>query len=198
MAKGQPSIHPWWLRFIHWANAAAVVVLILSGWRIYNATGFMGFKFHNDLTLGGWLGGAIQWHFAAMWVLFASVALYLVMSFATRRWSRQYFPLTLKNLVDDVKQFVRGKLGHKDISVYNAIQKAAYLFAMIDLIVLIISGFVLWKPVQLSWLGVLVGGYEGARRVHFFAMAGICVFIVVHVVMAVLVPKTIKAMVWGR
>jgi thiosulfate reductase cytochrome b subunit len=198
MARGVPSIHPLWLRLVHWTNAAAVVVLIMSGWRIYNATGFMGFKFPKDITLGGWLGGAIQWHFAAMWLLFANVIIYAVMSLVTKRWSRQYFPLTPKGLWDDVVHFVRGKLSHTDLSHYNAIQKLAYLFAIVDLVVLVVSGLALWKPVQLSWLAVLVGGYEGARRVHFFAMSGICAFIAVHAVMALLVPKTVKAMIWGR
>ena len=71
-AEPDTIIHPAWLRVGHWLNAAAVLVLVASGWRIYDATGFMGFTIPSGLTLGGWLGGAIAWHFAAMWLLVAN------------------------------------------------------------------------------------------------------------------------------
>ncbi|MFT4074430.1 MAG: cytochrome b/b6 domain-containing protein [Asticcacaulis sp.] len=205
MAEDRTSIHPLWLRLIHWANAAAVVILILSGWRIYNATRFMHLylPFSNEAlfpskwTLGGWLGGAIQWHFAAIWVLFASAILYLVLFLATWRF-RQFRPLTPAGLWRDIGAFLTGRLSHADIRQYNTIQKLAYLFAMADLLVLIASGLVLWKSVQFGWLRDRLGGYEMARYIHFYAMAGIVAFIAVHVVMALMVPKTIKAMLWGR
>lgn len=199
------SIHPLWLRIIHWANAVAVIVLIMSGWRIYNATRFMHLYipgtnmalFPAKWTLGGWLGGAIQWHFAAIWVLFASAILYAGLFIVSRR-GKQFLPITPHGLWSDIKAFLKGHLSHADIRQYNTIQKLAYLFAMADLIVLIASGLVLWKNVQFGWLRVLLGGYEAARYIHFYAMAAIVAFIVVHVVMALLVPKTIKAMLWGR
>ncbi|MDV6332414.1 cytochrome b/b6 domain-containing protein [Asticcacaulis sp. 201] len=199
------SVHPLWLRLIHWFNAAAVIVLILSGWRIYNATRFMHLRvpftgealFPNRWTIGGWLGGAIQWHFAAIWVLFASAVFYILLFLLTRR-GKQFLPVTPSGLWADIKAFLKGKLSHADIRQYNTIQKLAYLFAMADLVVLIASGLVLWKSVQFGWLRVLLGGYEAARYIHFYAMCGIVAFIVIHVVMAVLVPKTIKAMLWGR
>lgn len=205
MEDDRTSIHPLWLRIIHWANAAAVVILIMSGWRIYNATRFLHLNvpfsherlFPAKWTLGGWLGGAIQWHFAAIWVLFASAVLYAVLFVVSKR-GRQFLPLTPQGLWSDTKAFLKGHLSHADIRQYNTIQKLAYLFAMADLIVLIASGLVLWKSVQFGWLRVLLGGYEAARYIHFYAMAAIVAFIVVHVVMALLVPKTIKAMLWGR
>ncbi len=199
------SIHPLWLRMIHWSNAAAVVVLIMSGWRIYNATRFLHLRlpdgewlFPNRWTLGGWLGGALQWHFAAMWVLVINALLYLSINLWTRRLGRQFLPVGPKSLWADIKAFVTGHLSHADIRKYNTIQKLAYLFAMIDIVVLIASGLVLWKSVQLGWLRVLLGGYETARYIHFTAMSLLVAFIVVHVVMALFVPKTIKAMIWGR
>ena len=205
MDNDRSNIHPLWLRIIHWANAAAVVVLIMSGWRIYNATRFLRLRvpfthewlFPSKWTLGGWLGGAIQWHFAAIWVLFASTLLYLVLFILSRR-GKQFLPVTPMGLWGDIKAFLKGHLSHADIRQYNTIQKLAYLFAMADLVVLIASGLVLWKSVQFGWLRVLLGGYEAARYIHFYAMAGIVAFIFVHVVMALLVPKTIKAMLWGR
>ena len=60
-------IHPLWMRITHWLNALAVLMLVTSGWRIYNAAPFFPFTFPSGATLGGWLGGALQWHFAAMW-----------------------------------------------------------------------------------------------------------------------------------
>ena len=198
------GIHPLWLRLIHWANAVAVVILMMSGWRIYDATHFMfGLVIPNDphkldLTLGHWLGGAIQWHFAAMWLLFGNAILYCVMSIATRRFGRQFLPVGPKGLWADLKAFAAGHLSHADIRQYNTIQKLAYLFAMFDIIVLILSGLVLWKSVQLPWLRMALGGYELCRRIHFLAMAGMFGFAIVHVVMAVAVPRTIKAMLWGR
>ncbi|MGN6209492.1 cytochrome b/b6 domain-containing protein [Asticcacaulis sp.] len=205
MDDDRTSIHPLWLRIIHWANAAAVVILIMSGWRIYNATRFLHLNvpftherlFPAKWTLGGWLGGAIQWHFAAIWVLFVSAILYAVLFVVSKR-GRQFLPLTPRGLWSDIKAFLKGHLSHADIRQYNTIQKLAYLFAMADLVVLIASGLVLWKSVQFGWLRVLLGGYEVARYIHFYAMAAIVAFIVVHVVMALLVPKTIKAMLWGR
>lgn len=198
------SIHPLWLRLMHWANAFAVVILIMSGWRIYNATRFLHLSvagvtlFPNGWTLGGWLGGALQWHFAAMWILFLNAILYAVVSIATRRFSRQFLPIGPRSLWVDIQAFVKGQLSHADIRHYNTIQKLAYLFVMADIVVLICSGLVLWKSVQFPILREVLGGYEGARLVHFLAMTGMLAFVLVHVVMAALVPKTIKAMVWGR
>ncbi len=196
--RDDASIHPWWLRMVHWANASAIVILIGSGWQIYNATHFMGFSIPRQMTLGRWLGGGIQWHFAAIWILFCTALTYLIMAVLTRRIGRQFLPVTVTSLISDIGDFLKGHLSHADIRKYNTIQKLAYLFAMLDIVVLILSGLVLFKSVQLGWLRVLLGGYETARYIHFFAMAFMVAFIVVHVVMALLVPKTIKAMLWGR
>ncbi len=83
-------------------------------------------------------------------------------------------------------------------AVYNAVQKALYAGVLLAGVVIVASGFALWKPVQLRELTALFGGYEGARLVHFFAMAAIVAFVVVHVVMAFLVPKSLRAMIRGR
>lgn len=191
-------IHPAWLRVMHWLNAIAVLVLIASGWRIYNATGFLGFQIPGNLTLGGWLGGALQWHFAAMWVLFFNGLLYLAANLFTGRLKRKFFPLSLKALIADFLDALKGKLAHADLSKYNTVQRLAYLFVMVDSIVLVLSGLVLWKSVQFPILRELMGGYEGARLVHFFAMAALAAFVVVHLVMVALVPKTLVYMVRGR
>ena len=191
-------IHPGWLRAMHWLNALAVVVLIMSGWRIYNATGFMGFQIPAGITLGGWLGGAIQWHFAAMWVLAINGLLYLAFNLFTGRLLHKFFPLSPRALLADLLAALKGKLAHADPSHYNTVQRLAYLFVMLDSVLLVLSGLVLWKSVQFPLLRELLGGYEAARRVHFFAMAALAAFVVVHLVMVALVPRTLVYMVRGR
>ena len=191
-------IHPAWLRATHWLNAAAVVILAMSGWRIYNAAPFFDFKFANDITLGGWLGGAIQWHFAAMWLLAANGLVYLLCNAGTGRLWAKFFPLQPRAIVADLRAALRGRLAHTDPRQYNAVQRTAYLFVMVDTVLLVLSGLVLWKSVQFPLLRELLGGYEAARRVHFFAMAALVAFVMVHLAMVALVPRTLLAMVRGR
>lgn len=93
---------------------------------------------------------------------------------------------------------LKGKLAHADIRQYNTVQKCAYLFVVADLVLLVLSGLVLWKSVQFPLLRELLGGYEAARRVHFFAMSALFGFVVVHLVMVALVPRTLLAMLRGR
>ena len=191
-------IHPLWLRMTHWLNAIAVVIMVMSGWRIYNAAPFFDFVIPKSITLGGWLGGAIQWHFAAMWLLVGNGSIYLVLNLASGRLWRKFFPLSPRAFVADVLAALRGRLSHADLAHYNAVQRAAYLFVLVDLIVLVLSGLVLWKSVQFPILRELFGGYEAARRVHFLAMAALTGFVGIHLVMVALVPRTLLAMLRGR
>ena len=191
-------IHPAWLRVAHWVNALAVFVLVTSGWRIYNATAFLGFAVPRPVTLGGWLGGALLWHFAAMWVLAINGTAYLLLNGFTRRLQRKFFPLSIKALLADVAAALKGRLAHADPQNYNTVQRLAYLFVMLDSVLLVVSGLVLWKSVQFPLLRILMGGYEGARLVHFAAMSALVLFVVVHLVMVLLVPRTLLTMVRGR
>ncbi len=191
-------IHPLWLRLTHWLNALAVVILMLSGWRIYDASPLFAFTFPPAITLGGWLGGALQWHFAAMWLLFFNGLLYLALNLFSGRLARKFFPLTPFGVLRDLKGALHGRLSHADPRQYNQVQKLAYLFVLLDLIVIVLSGLVLWKSVQFPLLRELLGGYELARRIHFFAMAGIALFLFVHLVMVALVPRTLLAMIHGH
>ena len=195
---GNGTVFPLWLRITHWLNAIGVVVMVMSGWRIYNASPFFSFHIPNGLTIGGWLGGALNWHFAAMWVIFLNGVFYLIANLATRRLFTQFFPLSPRAIWNDFVAAFRGKLSHDDLRHYNAVQRFAYLFVIADIAVLILSGLVLWKNVQFPLLRELIGGYETARRVHFIAMAGIVGFFVVHIVMVALVPRTLIAMIRGR
>ncbi|VVE42113.1 thioredoxin reductase [Pandoraea commovens] len=192
------TVQPWWLRVTHWLNVLAVVVMVMSGWRIYNASPIFPFRFPNEITLGGWLGGALQWHFAAMWLLVANGLIYLTTNAASGRFSRRFFPLTPRGVLRDLFAALRGRLTHEDPRHYNQVQRAAYLFAVLDLVLLVASGLAVWKPVQLGWLCTLFGGFQGARLVHFIAMAGLVGFVVVHVAMVALVPRTLRTMITGR
>jgi len=191
-------IHPAWLRTTHWLNAVAVVILAMSGWRIYNAAPFFDFIIPREITLGGWLGGAIQWHFAAMWLLAANGLVYLLCNAGTGRLLRKFFPLSPRAVIADLAAALRGRLSHEDLSHYNAVQRMAYLFVIIDAVLLVLSGLVLWKSVQFPVLRELMGGYEAARRVHFFAMAALVAFVIAHLAMVALVPRTLLAMIRGH
>lgn len=198
MSSQTAVVHPAWLRAAHWLNALAVVVLMMSGWRIYNATAFLGFAVPKGITLGGWLGGALQWHFAAMWLLAGNGLLYLAFNLATGRLWHRFFPLSPRVLLADLLAALKGRLAHADPQHYNAVQRLAYLFVMFDSVLLVLSGLVLWKSVQFPLLRELMAGYEGARRIHFFAMAALAAFVAVHLAMVALVPRTLLHMIRGR
>lgn len=172
--------------------------MMFSGWRIYNAAPLFPFDFPAQLTLGGWLGGALQWHFAMMWVLILNGSIYFLLGMASGRFREKLFPLSWCQLKDDLLQALRGKLQHSDLSKYNMVQKIAYLFILLDGIVLVLSGLVLWKSVQFSFLRTLFGGYDFARNIHFFSMSALALFIVIHLLMVLLVPRTLLAMLRGR
>jgi thiosulfate reductase cytochrome b subunit len=194
----QAVIHPAWVRLTHWINALAMLVMIGSGWQIYNASPLFPFVFPAGITLGGWLAGALLWHFAAMWVLAVNGLVYVVLGLATGRFRRKLVPIRPGDVLADAKAALTGKLAHDDLSVYNAVQKLLYVGVILAGILIILSGLAIWKPVQLQELTAVFGGYDAARYVHFFAMAAIVGFLVVHVVMALLVPKSLRAMVTGR
>jgi thiosulfate reductase cytochrome b subunit len=194
----QSIIHPLYVRITHWINALAVLILIGSGWQIYNASPLFAFTFPGSLTLGGWLAGGLLWHFAAMWLLVANGLVYVVLGLATGRLRRQLLPIRPADVVRDVAAALAGRLSRDDLARYNAVQKALYAGVLLAGVVIVASGLAMWKPVQLQELAALLGGYEGARLVHFFAMAAIVLFLVVHVVMALLVPRSLRAMIRGR
>ena len=197
-AEGPPVVHPLHVRIAHWINAGAVLVMIGSGWQIYNASPLFGFEFPQSATLGGWLGGGLLWHFAAMWLLIANGLTYVLLGFVTGRFRRKLLPILPAGIARDLAAVVAGKLSHEDIGRYNSIQKALYIGVLLTGALIVTSGFAIWKPVQLRELAAVFGGYEGARLVHFGAMVVISLFLVVHVLMALLVPKSLRAMIRGR
>jgi len=193
------TIQPAWVRITHWINALAVVLMVMSGWQVYDASPiFPVLRFHSAITLGGWLGGALLWHFAIMWMLVANFLVYLGLNLASGRLRRKLLPISFKSLASDLVAALRGKLGHEDLAHYNAVQKFAYLVVIVDIVFVILSGLAVWKAVQFPVLRTLMGGYDNARIVHFFAMSVLVAFLVVHVVMVALVPRSLLLMIRGR
>lgn len=193
------TIQAAWVRITHWINAGAIVLMVSSGWQIYAASPiFPVIHFAPGMTLGGWLGGALQWHFAVMWIVTANFLVYLGLNIATGRLSRKLLPISIESLSSDLSAALRGRLGHADLSHYNTIQKLAYWIAIMDIALLIVSGLAIWKSVQLPLLRTLMGGYDNARIVHFVAMSLLLVFLVVHVIMVALVPRSLLLMLRGR
>src|SRR5213082_2395177 len=191
-------IQPAWVRALHWTNAVAMVLMIMSGWQIYNASPLFGFSFPASITLGGWLGGALLWHFAAMWLLMVNGLIYLAMGFSTGRFRNKLLPITPAGVIADTRAALTGKLSHADLTTYNYVQKLLYAGIIVVGVVVVLSGLSIWKPVQLQYLTALFGGYDVARYVHFVCMALIVAFLIVHVVLALLVPKSLRAMIIGR
>lgn len=192
------TMHPLHVRITHWINALAIAVMIGSGWQIYNASPLFAFTFPTTITLGDWLAGGLLWHFAAMWLLIANALIYLSFGLVTGRLRRVLLPIRPGDLVRDLGAAFAGRLRQDDLDGYNAVQRLLYAGVLLAGVLIVASGLALWKPVQLRELAALFGGYEGARLVHFFAMTAIVGFLVVHIAMALLVPRRLRAMLVGR
>jgi thiosulfate reductase cytochrome b subunit len=200
LAPARPAavIHPVWLRITHWINAIALLVMITSGWRVYNASPLFGFEFPPAISLGDGLADALLWHFAAMWLFVVNGLVYVTLGLATGRFRRKLLPVRPAEVIRDVGAALTGKLSHDDLSVYNAVQRLLYLGVILVGVLVVLSGISIWKPVQVQELTAVFGGYDAARYVHFFAMAAIAAFLVIHITLAILVPKSLRAMILGR
>lgn len=190
------KIHPWPVRLCHWVNLPVMIGMVMSGWGIYNADPLFAFTFPQSTTLGGWLGGNIAWHLAMMWLLAANGLFYLLWGLLSGHFSRRLLPITPTSVWQDLRRALRFALPHS-AGHYNALQKVMYLAVLLLGLLLVVSGLSIWKPVQLSGLVALLGGFTLARYVHFFAMSGIVLFVVIHLIMVLLVPKTLPAMITG-
>jgi thiosulfate reductase cytochrome b subunit len=193
-----PVIHPAWVRITHWVNAIAMLVMIGSGWQIYNASPLFAFAFPPSVTLGGWLAAGIMWHLAAMWVLVINGLVYVTLGIVTGRFRRKLLPIRPREVVANIREALTFRLSHEDLTAYNAVQKLLYLGVILAAVVIVLSGLSIWKPVQLQELTAFFGGYDFARYVHFAAMAAIVGFLVVHILLALLVPRSLRAMITGR
>jgi thiosulfate reductase cytochrome b subunit len=194
-----PVVHPRWVRVTHWINALAMLMMIGSGWQIYDASPLFSFiYFSRHFALGEWLAGALLWHFAAMWLLVINGIVYVTLGIVTGRFRRKLLPIRPRDVINNFLAALRGRLAHDDLTVYNAVQRLLYLGVILAGVVIVLSGLSIWKPVQFKWLTALFGGYDTARYVHFFAMSSIVAFLTIHMVLALIVPKSLRAMIFGR
>ncbi len=183
---------------MHWINAVAILVMIGSGWGIYNDSVIFGFLyFPGYAKLGSWAAQSLLWHFAGMWLVMINGAAYLIYGFATGRLRERLLPIRGWEVIATIRDTLHFKIAHDDLTTYNAVQKLLYIVAILAVASQVITGLAIWKPTQLSWLVALLGGFQGARLIHFIGMTAIVGFLVVHVALSVLVPSTLWAMLTG-
>ena len=193
------KVHPLVVRITHWINALAILVMVASGWRIYNASPlFESFAFPDALTLGGWLAGALQWHFAAMWLLALNGLVYVAYGIVSGHFRRKLLPISPRAVCTTSR--TRCAAGWRTRTLASTTPRNAppTWRSSLRSSCWSLSGLAIWKPVQLQELAALMGGYEGARLLHFFAMALVVLIVLVHVVMVALVPRTFPTMITGR
>jgi thiosulfate reductase cytochrome b subunit len=192
------KLHPLPLRIMHWINALAIFIMIGSGWKIYNDEVIFGWlHFPEVLTIGKWAQHGLQWHFFAMWILVLNGICYIAYGLVTGHFRRMFLPVRSSELISTIKDALRFHLPHDDLTKYNAVQKLLYIGIICVGILIVLSGLAIWKPIQFSELVALFGGFQNARLVHFLCMSAIVLFIVVHVALALLVPRTLVSMVTG-
>lgn len=196
--KRSRRMHPLPLRIMHWINAISMILMVMSGWKIYNDEVIFGFlHFPDEITLGIWAQHALQWHFFIMWILMLNGLCYLAYGIFTGRFRRMLLPIGLREIIQEMVAALTFRLKHTDLTHYNAVQKLLYLGVILIIILQVVTGIAIWKPVQFSGVIALFGDFQGARLGHFLGMAAIVLFVLVHVSLALLVPKTILAMLTG-
>jgi thiosulfate reductase cytochrome b subunit len=191
-------LHPIPIRVMHWINTVAMFVMITSGWGIYNDDVIIrGLHFAQWLRLGDWAAWSLNWHFAGMWLLVINGVAYLVYGTVTGRLRERLLPIRVRDLVHTIRETLCFHVAHEDITTYNAVQKLLYIVVIVAGVSQVVTGLAIWKPVQCSGLVALLGGFQSARVLHFAGMAVIVGFVLVHVVLALLVPRTLWAMITG-
>jgi thiosulfate reductase cytochrome b subunit len=197
-ARKPRPLHPLPLRIMHWINAVAILIMVGSGWKIYNDEVIFGWlHFPDSIVIGKWAQYGLQWHFFGMWIFVINGLAYLTYGITTGRFRRKLFPISVREILTTVGDALRFRLSHDDLTHYNAVQKILYLGVMLIGVTIVISGLALWKPVQFSELASLFGNFQTIRLVHFLCMSAIVGFVVIHVTLALLVPKSLVAMVTG-
>lgn len=191
-------MHPLPVRIMHWINALAMIIMIGSGWKIYNDEVLFGWlHFPDAITIGGEAQGALQWHFLGMWILVFNGLAYIIYGIVSGRFRRLLFPIYPSEVIANVRDALRFRLAHDDLTRYNAVQKTLYVGILLVGVLTVLSGLAIWKPMTFSELAALFYDFQTARLVHFLCMAAIVLFLVIHVALALLVPRTLAAMVTG-
>jgi thiosulfate reductase cytochrome b subunit len=196
--RSRRRLHPLAIRIMHWTNAATMLVMITSGWGIYDDDVIIrGLHFGQWMRLGSWAAPSLQWHFAGMWILGINGLAYLGYGLITGRFKERMLPIHISELMQTVIDTVHFRIAHEDLTTYNAVQKLLYIVVICAGIAQVVTGLAIWKPVQFSQLVSLLGGFQAARAIHFAGMSVIVGFLVVHVALSLLVPSTLLAMLTG-
>jgi len=202
-------VHPLLVRITHWVNALAMIIMIGSGWRIWNSEPIFDYYFPLWLTIGGdparsqdlhnelGLASALQWHFAAMWLLVINGLIYFCYALLSGHFRQVLLPVSPRAFFHDFFAALRFRLPHRP-GAYNAVQRALYIGVLAAGIVMVWSGLAIWKPGQFQELAWLLGGFDTARLVHFLGMSAIVAFLVVHIALVIIVPRTLPTMITGR
>lgn len=193
-----PRLHPLPVRLMHWTNAIAMIIMIMSGWGIYDDYVIIhGLHFSPAFRLGSWAAPSLLWHFAGMWLLALNGLAYLGYGILTGRLRERMLPIRFGELVKTVRDTLHFKIEHEDLTVYNAVQKLLYILVIIAGISQVVTGLLIWKPIQFSSAVALLGGFQAVRIEHFIGMSVIVGFLIVHVALSLLVPRTLWAMLSG-
>jgi thiosulfate reductase cytochrome b subunit len=207
-----PKPQPWPVRVTHWVNVPALLIMALSGLQILIAYPYMGpqgemwswyplqgWRPPEWLRLGGWLAGARAWHFAFAWIFVVNAIVWVVWLFASGEWRRRLFwpPRDTRPALQQAAYYMRLRKEPPEANLYNGLQRMAYTSALVLGVVEVLSGLVMWKPVQFELLGLLFGGYDGARLVHFVGLVALAGFLIGHLVMVSLHPRSLGEMITG-
>jgi thiosulfate reductase cytochrome b subunit len=194
----RPRLHPWPVRLMHWTNAIAMIIMIRSGWGIYDDYVIIpGLHFSQAFRLGAWAAPSLLWHFAGMWLLAANGLCYVIYGVVSGRLRERMLPIRFSELVQTARDALDFKVEHHDLTVYNAVQKFLYILVLLAGISQVVTGLLIWKPIQFSAAIALLGGFQAVRLEHFIGMVFIVGFLIVHVTLSLLVPKTLWAMLTG-
>jgi len=183
---------------MHSINAVAMVIMIMSGWGIYDDYVIVhGLHFSQAFRLGRWAAPSLLWHFAGMWVLVLNGLAYLGYGVVTGRLRERMLPIHLKDLLSVMRHTLHFKLEHDDLMIYNAVQKLLYIVVIAAGISQVVTGLFIWEPIQFSSAVSLLGGFQAVRVEHFIGMAVIAGFLIAHVALSLLVPRALWAMLSG-
>jgi thiosulfate reductase cytochrome b subunit len=204
--------HHWIVRLTHWLAALLIFGMIASGLQIYEAYArfgerggplypnpFQDVTFPHAVRLGGWLAGGLNWHFFLMWPLMIAGGTYLCYLVVSAEWKKLVFrPRDLKPAIQMQLYYLRLKKEHPPQGKHNALQKGAYTGAILLGCLSVLTGWAVWKPIQLKWLTALFGGYQAARYWHFWAVWLFVAFSAAHVFMVFVAdPASLRAMITG-
>jgi thiosulfate reductase cytochrome b subunit len=210
--KGGRSLQPLPIRLAHWLNVPLLVLMAGSGLQIFAAYPSLGpqgeqYRWYplqgtpppGWLRIGGWLAGARHWHFAIAWFFILNGLIYLTYFVASGEWRRRLFQprRDARNAIQQFAYYTRIRSTPPPADFYNGLQRLAYTSVILFGSIMVLSGLAIYKPVQLYWLTLMFGGYDGARVVHLGVLCLLVLFVATHLILVALHPREIINMVTG-